>query len=94
MRAVIEALRRRCASAAGAERAAATAAHIDALVVQWYDEAGRCEAERRQFNYQCPDHERNAERLLYSHDATRRGLWPTLNSMRNVEGTAEFRLHG
>ena len=94
VRAIIDALRRRCATAAGTDRAEETVAHIDALVAQWHDEARRCDTERRQLNYHSPDHVWNAERLLCSHDATRRGLWRTLNSMRNVESTGEFRLYG
>ena len=94
VKAIVEAFRLRCASAADRERADETAAHIDALVAQWHDEARRCSAERRQLNFHSPDSERNAERLLCGHDAARPGLWPTLNSMRNVESTAEFRLHG
>ena len=93
-RAVVEALRRRCAEAAGKKRADESITHIDALVSQWQDEARRCKAERRQLNYHAPDRERNAERLLSSHDSSSQGLWPTLNSMRNVESTAEFRVRG
>ena len=92
VRAVVEALKERCASAAGPERAGETAAHVDALVAQWCDEARRCEHERRQLGYQAPDRERNAERLLRGHEEQRRGLWPTLHSMRNVESTGEFRV--
>ena len=94
VRAVVNALKLRCANAAGDEQVAVITEHIDALVAEWWDEAKRCETERRQLNYQSPDHERNAERLLCSHDASRRGLWQTLNSMRNVESSGEFRLHG
>ena len=90
---VVKALKLRCANAAGNELAGKTTEHIDTLVAEWRDEAKRCETERRQLNYQSPDHVRNAERLLFSHDATRRGLWPTLHSMRNVESTGEFRLY-
>ena len=93
-RAVVEALRRRCAEAAGTERADESVAHIDALVSQWQDEARRCTEERRQLKYHAPDRERNAERLLSSHDSESRGLWRTLNSMRNVESTAEFKVRG
>lgn len=93
-KAIVEVFRRRCEDAAGSKRASETAAHIDALIAQWHDEARRCEAERRDLKFQAPDRERNAERLLCSHDAARRGLWRTLNSMRNVESTAEFRLYG
>ncbi len=92
VRAAVDALQRRCAAAAGDDRAAATAEHIDALVAQWHDEARRCDEERRQLDYQAPDRARNAERLLYGHDSHARGLWPTLNSMRNVETVAEFKL--
>ncbi len=92
--AIVEALRRRCANAAGGETAGETVAHIDLLVAQWHDEARRCEAERRQLNYHAPEREQNAERLLRTHDSTSRGLWRTLNSMRNVESTGEFRLRG
>lgn len=93
VRAVVDALRRRCASAAGTERADDSVAHIDALVAQWHDEARRCEAVRRQLKYHTPDREKNAERLLCSHDSTSRGLWRTLHSMRNVESAAEFKVH-
>ena len=36
---------------------------------------------------------KNADRLLYTHGESRRGLWATLNSMRNVEGTGALRVH-
>ena len=93
VRGVVKALKLRCANAAGNELAGKTTEHIDALVAEWRDEAKRCETEHRQLNYQSPDHVRNAERLLCSHDATRRGLWRTLHSMRNVESSGEFRLY-
>ena len=94
VRAVIAELARRC------ERAAAepgqgrdTAAHLDRLAGQWHDEARRCEQERRKLNYEAPNDKRNADRLLYTHGESRRGLWATLNSMRNVEGTGALRVH-
>ena len=94
VRAVIAELKRRC------ERAAAepgqsrdTASHLDRLAGQWHDEARRCEQECRQLNYQAPNKERNAERLLYTHGESRRGMWATLHSMRNVEGTGSLRVH-
>ena len=71
-----------------------TDAHIDRLVEDWHDEARRCEEGRRQLSYQAPDKERSADRLLYGHGASRRGLWPTLRSMRNVESTGMLKLHG
>ena len=94
VRAVVAELKRRC------ERAAAepgqgrdTASHLDRLAGEWHDEARRCELEPRQLNYQAPNNERNADRLLYTHGESRCGLWATLNSMRNVEGTGSLKVH-
>ena len=92
--AVVAALERRCALAAAEEgQAHETAAHLHHLIGEWHDEARRCERERRQLNYQAPNGERNAERLLYTHGESPHGLWATLNSMRNVEGTGQLRVH-
>ena len=91
---MIEELKRRCERAAAeASQGSEIAAHLDRLAGQWHDEARRCEQESRQLNYQALDKERNAERLLYTHGESRRGLWATLNSMRNVEGTGSLRVH-
>ena len=94
VRAAIAELARRC------ERAAAepgqgrdTASHLDRLAGEWHDEAYRCEQEHRQLNYETRENERNADRLLYTHGESRRGLWATLHSMRNVEGTGSLRVH-
>ena len=94
VRAVIEELKRRC------ERAAAepgqgrdTASHLDRLAGRWHDEARRCKQERRQLDYQGRDGERNADRLLYTHGESRPGLWATLHSMRNVEGSGSLKVH-
>ena len=94
VRAVIEELKRRCERAAAeAGQGSDTASHLDRLAGQWHDEARRCEQERRQLNYQAPNNERNADRLLHTHGEPRRGLWATLHSMRNVEGTGRLRVH-
>ena len=94
VKAVIAELKRRC------ERASAetgqgrdTASHLDRLAGQWHDEARRCEQERRQLNYQARANEKNADRLLYTHGESRPGLWATLHSMRNVEGTGSLKVH-
>ena len=94
VRAIIAELQRRCERAA-AERGQGrdTAAHLDRLAGQWHDEARRCEQDRKQLNYEAPNDERNADRLLYTHGESRRGLWATLHSMRNVEGTGALRVH-
>ena len=94
IRAVIAELKRRCELAAAEPgQSRDTASHLDRLAGQWHDEARRCEQECRQLNYQAPNKERNAERLLYTHGESRRGMWATLHSMRNVEGTGSLRVH-
>ena len=94
VRAVIAELARRC------ERAVAepgqgrdTASHLDRLAGEWHDEARRCKQERKQLNYEAPNNDRVADRLLHTHGESRRGLWATLHSMRNVEGTGSLRVH-
>ena len=94
VKAVIAELKQRCELAAAEPgQSRDTASHLDRLAGQWHDEARRCEQERRQLNYQAPNKERNAERLLYTHGESRRGMWATLHSMRNVEGTGSLRVH-
>ena len=94
VRAVTAELARRCERAAAEpDQGRDTAAHLDRLAGQWHDEARRCERERRQLNYEAPNDKKNADRLLYAHGESRRGLWATLNSMRNVEGTGALRVH-
>jgi len=94
VQAVIGALKRRCAAAAGERAGTETTGHLDRLVRLWRQEAVRCEYERRQLHYQSGDRTKNAERLLRGHDELRRALWPTLHSMRNVEKSGMFRLRG
>ena len=91
--AVVAELKRRCTRAAQDGQAFETAAHLDRLAGQWHDEARRCEADRRQLNYEARDREKNADRLLCGHGESRPGLWRTLHSMRNVESTGMLKLH-
>ena len=70
-----------------------TEAHLERLAEEWHDEARRCELHKRQLAYEARDDERNADRLLYTHDDKRRGVWPTLHSMRNVEGSGTLKVH-
>ena len=94
VKAVIAELKRRCKHAAAETGLGRdTAAHLDRLAELWHAEARRCEQESRQLKYQAPDKERNADRLLYTHGESRPGLWATLHSMRNVEGTASLKVH-
>lgn len=83
---IVEALKLR-SKQADPQRAAETASHIDRLVEQWHAEAAHCQASKRSLNYQAPDNDKNANRLLHNHDDQIKGLWPTLQSMRNVENT-------
>ena len=83
---IIEALKQRCKQA-DPQRAAETASHIDRLVEQWHAEATHCLASKRQLDYQAPSNNNVVNRLLHNHDDQIKGLWPTLQSMRNVENT-------
>jgi len=94
VRAVIAELKRRCARAAAETgQQCDTERHIERLVREWHDEARRCEHDRRQLRYRTPENERNADRLLYTHGETHRGLWATLHSMRNVESSGALKVH-
>ena len=92
--AVVDELARRCRRAADETgQGSDTASHLDRLVRDWHDEARRCERESRQLNYDAPGGDRVADRLLHAHGEARPGLWATLHSMRNVEGTGALRVH-
>ena len=62
--------------------------HIDTLITEWQSEVDRCSAARRKLEYQVSDQDAGRDRLLYNHTDRIRGLWPTLQSLRNVENTA------
>ena len=83
---IVEELKQRCKQA-DPQRAAETASHIDRLVEQWHAEAAHCQISKIQLNYQAPDKDKAANCLLHNHDDQIKGLWPTLQSMRNVENT-------
>ncbi len=85
--ALIEEFKHRCRRA-DPGRAADTAAHIDSLAAQWADAAQRCRDQRERLIYKGGDSDRRDQRLLYPHEARVKGLWATLNNMRNVENTA------
>jgi hypothetical protein len=91
VRKVVDMLKRRCARS-DVERADEIAAHIDNLVEEWHDRAIYAEQARCHLDYQCSDNDRANERLLFNHDAKIKGLWPTLQSMRNVENSALLRI--
>ena len=84
-KAVVRRLKRRCRRADEA-RGGATLRHLDRLVDRWHTEARRCERAKRRLSYEARDG--GADGLLRQFDdPPSRGLWRTLNSMRNVEET-------
>ena len=83
----IERLKRRCAQATF-DKDGEVDSHIDALVAEWRSEVERCRDSRRKLEYQVPNQDTGRDRLLYNHDDRIRGLWPTLQSLRNVENSA------
>ena len=94
VRKVCAELKQRCARAAAEpDPFRDIGSHLDRLANQWKEEARRCNEERRQLNYQTRNNIRNADRLLYTHGESPRGLWPTLHSMRNVESSGSLKVH-
>ena len=94
VRAVLSELKRRCGRAVSdPNQVRGIESHLDQLADQWGGEARRCKEERRQLSYQAQNSVRNADRLLYTHGEPRPGLWATLHSMRNVEGTGSLKIH-
>ncbi len=83
----VEQLKQRCARAAP-EQAAVVHEDIAALIGQWRDEVEHCGKMKRKLEYQVPDRDSGRDRLLYNHTDRIRGLWPALQSLRNVENTA------
>ncbi len=86
-RQVIETLTRRC-SQADKERGPEIKRHIERLVQEWKGQADHCRSVKRQLDYTAPQKINNTNRLLHNHDDKIKGLWPTLQSMRNVENIA------
>ncbi len=94
VRTVLLELKRRCGRAvAEFDQAQGIESHLEHLANQWDGEAHRCKEERRQLSYQVQNNVRNADRLLYTHGDPRPGLWATLHSMRNVEGSGSLKIH-
>lgn len=80
----VELLKERCRLAAS-DPTDTTADHIDRLATEWHDEAEQSTRRKRDLCYEAPD--KSAESLLCHFDDPHRGIWKTLNSMRNVEET-------
>ena len=69
-----------------------TQKHIENLVDEWSSETEYCKTNKITMAYQSKD--RGYSSLLCDFDRQDRGLWPTLQSMRNVENTALIKLLG
>lgn len=82
----VDQLKRRCGLSAP-DHLHEVNGHIDALIAEWQNEVERCKSARRQLEYHVPEKENGRDRLLFNHDDRIRGLWPTLQSLRNVENT-------
>lgn len=91
VRNVVDMLKKRCARS-DTERAEEIAVHLDNLIEQWHGRVMQAQSNRRQLDYQSSDNDRANERLLFNHDDTIRGLWQTLQSMRNVENSALLKM--
>ena len=83
----VEQLKQRCALSAP-DQVDEVNRHISALVAEWRTEVERCREARRKLEYQVSGNDNGRDRLLYNHDDRIRGLWTTLQSLRNVENTA------
>ena len=84
----VEQLKQRCMRSAPDQIVDEVNRHIDSLIADWQDEVKRCREAPRKLEYQVPENDSGRDRLLYNHDDKICGLWPTLQSMRNVENAA------
>lgn len=83
----IEQFKRRCRLSSG-DQAEEVTEHIDTLIKQWQEELQSCDSSSRELYYQVSDRDRGRDRLLYNYNDCIKGLWPALQSLRNVENTA------
>lgn len=91
VRRVVNLLKKRCARA-DEERTKEIAAHLEKLIEQWHGRVLQAQHDKRQLDYQSSDNDEHNERLLFNHNAKIEGLWPTLQSMRNVENSALLKM--
>ena len=95
VRRVIETLKVRCAAAEESEGPSPTALHIERLVDEWRNEALYLRSIGRGLKYDA-GRDRAYDSLLIGFESrvrgSAKGLWPTLNSMRDVERTAALKV--
>ena len=80
-------MKRRC-ERADPKRSTAARDNIDRIIHEWQAMAEECRDNRDTLSYQAPDNDKSNRRLLYNYGDKIRGVWQTLQSMRNVENTA------
>ncbi len=83
----VEQLKQRCRRSAP-DQVDEVSRHIDSLIADWQNEVECCRKAPRKLEYQVPENDNGRDRLLYNHDDRIHGLWPILQSLRNVENTA------
>ena len=90
---VIKELKIRCKLGIGNNKKTVqkTHEHIDILVDEWVEESKYCNRNKIKMVYNSDD--RNFSNLIHNFESTN-GLWPTLQSMRNVESSALLKLIG
>ena len=88
----VEQLKKRCKWSVPDNKVDEVSGHIDALIEEWKNEVERCREARRNLWYEVDKNEDGRDRLLYNHDDRIRGLWPILQSMRNVENTTRLKV--
>ncbi len=64
--------------------------HLDELVTEWHEEIQLSDSKKRNLVYYSRD--RASDNLLCNFGEERKGRWPTLQSMRNVEKSALMKL--
>lgn len=83
---VIESYTKRCVQS-DPDRADEIRTHILSLVQDWQQTAQNCIEQKRALNYTAKGDDSAVDRLLFNYDDKVKGLWPTLQSMRNVENS-------
>lgn len=83
---LVEIFIQRCATA-DPSRQNEVKQHVHELLSAWQGHAERCQLTKRALHYHVHRKDKGADRLLYAHEDDVTGLWPTLQSMRNVEST-------
>jgi hypothetical protein len=88
---VLRIMKQRLASAMSDSKSIETVQnHLDELVAEWHEETRLSDSNKRNLVYYSTD--RASDNLLCNFGEERKGRWPTLQSMRNVENSALMKL--